>query len=61
MLKIEIEIAIKIKENRPASIPTFELKHLKLSHMDLYSDSINKGEKYCFALPITLFYTCCFI
>ena len=41
ILKIEIEIAKKSKETRRASIPTCELKHLKLSHMDLYSDSIN--------------------
>jgi len=32
--------------NRPASIPTCERRHLKLSHMDLYSDSINLEEKY---------------
>jgi len=47
ILKIEIEITKKAKKpvlNRPASIPTFELKHLKLSHVDLYSDSINVAE-----------------
>jgi len=44
ILKIEIEITKKAKKqglNRPASITTCELKRLKLSHMDLYSDSIN--------------------
>jgi len=40
-MEIEItKISKKQGWNRPASIPTCELKHLKLSHMDLYLDSM---------------------
>ena len=42
---MKIEIEIKKQRNKGASIhPTGELKHLKLSHMDLYSDPINMAE-----------------